>query len=349
MTLPTPSGNGAAAAASKEKSAMTYEYISQKALPAYENFAVRPASGALGGYVDGVDLAADLEPAVVAELREALLEFKVLFFRRQPLNEERHLAFARRFGMPQGPGAIPPLDGYPMIRKQQYDQSSRIGSDVNYHADDTFRTYPSKFSILRGIRMPVAGGDTIWVDMEKAYDALSAPMKAFIDGLSCEHNLLKSFGMGILKQYGAKAVEDMMKRNPPAVHPLVRVHPETGRRCIYANQLLASHIVELKPQESDNLLQFLFQHSYQPEFQCRFSWENDSVAMWDNRCTQHRGINDFYPAFRLMHRIPLVDDQRPSQHPEQERILEFGDVEFVRTEELFDTKPELAYPDQARG
>ena len=106
---------------------------------------------------------------------------------------------------------------------------------MNYHADDSFRTYPSKISILHGITMPIAGGDTIWVDMEKAYAGLSTPMQAFIDGLTAEHTLMKSFGMGILKKYGAKAVENMMKRNPAVVHPLVRVHPETGRKCIYAN------------------------------------------------------------------------------------------------------------------
>ncbi len=328
---------------------MSYAFVASRTLPTYRHMGATPLSGALGATVSGVDLTASLSGDTVAELRQALLDFKVLFFRDQKLSEDQHLAFARRFGMPQGPGAIPPLDGYPMIRKQQYDQSSRIGSDVNWHADDTFRTYPSKFSVLRGLDMPLAGGDTIWVDMEKAYDALSAPMKTFLEGLTAEHNLLKSFGMGILKQYGATAVENMLKRNPPAVHPVLRCHPETGRKSIYVNQLLTSHIVELTSTESDNLLEYLYRHSYQPEFQCRFHWENGSVAMWDNRCTQHRGINDFFPAFRLMHRIPVVDDQRPSLHPEREKVLEFGDVPFVRTEELFDTTPELAYGHGAKS
>lgn len=322
---------------------MTYEFVAKRTLPSFSTFRAQPLTGALGATISGVDIAADLSDATITELRQALLEFKVIFFRDQALNEERHLAFARRFGMPQGPGAIPPLDGYPMIRKQQYDQYSQIGSDVNWHADDTFRTYPSKFSILRGLDMPVAGGDTIWVDMEKAYDALSAPMRAFLEGLTAEHSLLKSFGMGILKQYGATAVENMQKRNPPAVHPVIRVHPETGRKSIYVNQLLTSHILELTATESENVLQYLYRHSYQPEFECRFRWENGSVAMWDNRCTQHRGINDFFPAFRLMHRIPVIDDQRPSLHPEREKVLDFGAVPFVRTEDLFDTKPEMSY------
>ncbi len=322
---------------------MSYEFVSKRTLPAFRTFRAQPLTGALGATISGIDIATDLSDATIAELRQALLEFKVIFFRDQVLDEDRHLAFARRFGMPQGPGAIPPVDGYPMIRKQQYDQYSQIGSDVNWHADDTFRTYPSKFSILRGLDMPVAGGDTIWVDMEKAYDALSAPMRAFLEGLTAEHNLLKSFGMGILKQYGATAVENMQKRNPPAVHPVIRVHPETGRKSIYVNQLLTSHVMELTATESENLLQYLYRHSYQPEFECRFRWENGSVAMWDNRCTQHRGINDFFPAFRLMHRIPVIDDQRPSQHPEREKVLEFGAVPFVRTEDLFDEKPEMSY------
>ena len=326
---------------------VTYEFVSQRKLPEYQHFSAKPVSGALGAELRGVTIAGTLPQPVIDELQQALLEYKVIFFRDQPLDNDVHLAFARRFGMPQGPGAIPQPEGYPMIRRQQYDQYSQIGSDVNFHADDTFRTYPSKFSILHGINMPAAGGDTIWVDMEKAYAALSEPMKVFLDGLTAEHNLLKSFGMGILKQYGAGAVEKMLKRNPPAVHPVIRCHPETGRKSIYVNKLLASHIVELTPAESENLLNFLYGHSYQPEFECRFHWENNSVAMWDNRCTQHRGINDFFPAFRLMQRIPLVDDQRPSLHPEQEAVLQFGDVPYVNTEDLFDTKPEMAYGHQA--
>lgn len=322
---------------------MTYEFVSQRELPSFTHFAARPVTGALGAEIRGLSLGGDLPEPVIDELHRALLEFKVLFFRDQALDNDRHLAFARRFGMPQGPGAIPQAEGYPMIRRQQYDQYSQIGSDVNFHADDSFRTYPSKFSILHGIDMPVAGGDTIWVDMEKAYAALSEPMKKFIDGLTAEHNLLKSFGMGILKQYGAKAVENMLKRNPPAVHPLVRVHPDTGRRSIYANELLTDRVIELGKEESDNLLQFLLRHSYRPEFECRFRWENNSVAMWDNRCTQHRGINDFFPAFRLMQRIPLVDERRPSFHPEREPALQFGDVPYVNTEDLFETRPEMAY------
>lgn len=322
---------------------MTYEFVSQRKLPEFRHFGAAPVSGALGADISGVQIGEDLPQAVIDELHAALLEFKVLFFRDQSLDNDRHLAFARRFGMPQGPGAIPQPDGYPMIRRQQYDQYSQIGSDVNFHADDTFRTYPSKFSILHGMDMPLAGGDTIWVDMEKAYAALSAPMKAFLDGLTAEHNLVKSFGMGILKQYGAKAVENMMKRNPPTTHPLIRVHPDTGRKSIYANELLTDRVIELGKEESDNLLQFLFRHSYRPEFECRFRWHNNSVAMWDNRCTQHRGINDFFPAFRLMQRIPLVDERRPSMQPQDEAALQFGDVPYVNTEELFDTRPEMTY------
>ena len=322
---------------------MTYEFVSQRSLSGYQHFRIRPVSGALGAEIHGISIADDLPQPVIDELLQALLEFKVIFFRDQPIDNDSHLAFARRFGTPQGPGAIPQPEGYPMIRRQQYDQSSRIGSDVNFHADDSFRSHPSKFSILHGIDMPLAGGDTIWADMEKAYAALSAPMQAFLDGLTTEHSLMKSFGMGILKQYGSKALDNMMKRNPPTIHPMIRVHPDTARKSIYASELLTDRVIELTPQESDNLLQFLYRHSYSPEFECRFRWENNSVAMWDNRCTQHRGINDFFPAFRLMQRIPLVDEQRPSFHPEQETPLQFGDAPYVNTEELFDTPPELAY------
>ena len=325
---------------------MTYEFVAERELPSFNHFDLTPVTGALGGLVSGIDLTSDLPEQAVDELYRALLEFKVLFFRDQPMDEEQHLTLARRFGTPQGPGSIPQPKGYPMIRHQQYDQSNKIGADINFHADDTFRTYPSKLSILRGLTMPQAGGDTIWVDMEKAFAALSEPTQKFIEGLTAEHSLIRSFGMNTLRKWGAQAVEDMMKRNPPVIHPVVTVHPETGRKSIYVNQLLTSHIIELTPAESDNLLNFLFQHSYKPDFECRFHWEDNSVAFWDNRSTQHRGIGDFHPAFRLMQRIPLADDQRPSFHPEREEKLDFGDVDFIRTEELFDKKPEMVYEER---
>ncbi|WP_446831835.1 TauD/TfdA family dioxygenase [Candidatus Foliamicus sp.] len=324
---------------------MSYLFTSQRDLPSFRHLQAEPLSGALGATIRGVKLADDLKQDVIDEIYAALLEFKVLFFRDQEMTDSQHLRLARKFGMPQGPGSIPQVSGYPMIRLQRMDEYQSIGGDVNYHTDDSFRDYPSRMSILRGLTMPLGGGNTIWCDMEKAYASLSEPMKSFLEGLTAEHSLAKNFGAGILESGGAKAYEDMMKRNPPVRHPVIRVHPETGRKCLYVNQMTAARILELNKDESDALLDMLLEHSYQAENECRFFWRDNSVAIWDNRCTQHRGINDFSPAFRLMHRIPIIDDRRPSLTPETEPRLAYDkNADFVRVEELFVNKPELTYP-----
>ena len=323
---------------------MSYLFISQREMPSFRHFEVEPMSGALGATLSGVDLADDLAQDVVDEIYQALLEFKVIFFRDQGFDDAQHLRLARKFGMPQGPGSIPQVEGYPMIRLQRMDEYQTIGGDVNYHSDDSYRDYPSRMSILRGLTMPIGGGNTIWCDMEKAYAGLSKPMQEFLEGFTAEHTLSKNFGQGILEGGGAKAYEDMMKRNPPVVHPVVRRHPETGRKCLYVNQMLTSRIMELGKEESDALLEMLLKHSYKPEHECRFFWRDNSVAIWDNRCTQHRGINDFSPAFRLMHRIPIIDDRRPSLYPDNEERLQYDkNADFILVEDLFVNKPELTY------
>ena len=331
---------------------MSYQFSTERDLPTFQNFTATPASGALGAYIEGIDLNNGLTETAFAELYAAFLEYKVLFFRNQPMTPEQHLAFARRFGLIQGPGAIPQVEGFPQIKEQVFDEYTTIGSDVNYHADDSFRDYPSRMSILRALATPAGAGNTIWVDMEKAFNTLSAPMQAFLQNLSCVHNLDKSFGRGILEGAGALAWEDMMKRNPPATHPLIVTHPETGRKSIYASQLTAAYIPELSSAESQTLLDMLMQHAYQPEFQCRFTWEKDSIAMWDNRCLQHRGINDFSPAYRHMHRIAIVDDMRPSTNPDAQKPLQLdASKPYINVADLYDSanKPELTYTENTAG
>ncbi len=323
---------------------MSYLFTSQRELPQFKFLEAEPLSGALGATISGVNLADDLGQDVIDEIYSALLEFKVIFFRDQELTDEQHLKLARKFGMPQGPGSIPQVKDYPMIRLQRMDEYQSIGGDVNYHSDDSYRDYPSRMSILRGLTMPIGGGNTIWCDLEKAYASLSEPMQQFLEGLTAEHTLSKDFGQGILEGAGAKAYENMMKRNPPVIHPVVRTHPETKRKCLYVNQMLTSRIMELGKEESDALLEMLLKHSYKPEHECRFFWRDNSVAIWDNRCTQHRGINDFSPAFRLMHRIPIIDNRRPSLDPDNEPRLPYDkNADFIRVEDLFVNKPELTY------
>ena len=294
----------------------------------YENFTCLPLAGALGAEVQGVQLGGGLSASVVAQLNQALLDHKVLFFREQAMDDQAHADFARLIGTPVDADFIPALDGFPMMTRQQYDENSRMGSDVNFHHDDSFHKYPTKMSILRSIEVPAHGGDTIWVDMEKVFASLSQPLQAFLEGTTGEHSLSKGFGRSMLEESSGASFDKMMLRNPPHDHPLVIRHPQTGNKSLYVNELLTLRIKELARSESDLLIDHLCQLAYQPEFSCRFHWENNSVAWWDNRNTVHRGIDDFFPALRVMHRVAIADEQQPSLCPDEavRRDIEHLDI-----------------------
>ena len=312
--------------------------MNHKELPQYKHFTYQPASGALGAIISGVQLNGRLEPKVVSELKQALRDFKVLFFRDQQMDNEDHEAFSRLVGVPADADFIPSIDGFPMITRQQYDEFSRMGSDVNFHADDSFHKFPTKMSILRGVEMPQNGGDTIWVDMEKVYDSLSQPLQKMLEGLTTEHSLSKGFGKKILESSSGADFDRMMERNPPHTHPLVIKHPETGKKSIYCSELLASKIHELDEDESELLLQYLNEKAYRPEFECRFKWENNSVAWWDNRNTIHRGIDDFFPSLRIMHRIAIADEQAPAFELDSAVKRDISHLDMVPCNSLDDSK-----------
>jgi taurine dioxygenase len=312
----------------------------------YKSFECVPLAGALGAEVQGVQLGGELDSAVVADLNQALLDHKVLFFREQAMDDQAHADFARLIGTPVDADFIPALDGFPMMTRQQYDENSRMGSDVNFHHDDSFHRYPTKMSILRSIEVPVHGGDTIWVDMEKVFASLSQPLQEFLEGKTGEHSLSKGFGRSMLEESSGASFDKMMLRNPPHAHPLVVCHPQTGNKSLYVNELLTLRIKELARSESDLLLDYLCQLAYRPEFSCRFHWENNSVAWWDNRNTVHRGIDDFFPALRVMHRVAIADEQQPSLHPEAAVRRDIGNLDIVPCNSLDDEPAgDVALPD----
>jgi len=302
----------------------------------YVHFACAPLAGALGAEISGIQLNGELSTEVVQELQAAMQTFKVLFFRDQQMNDEEHAGFARLLGTPVDADFIPALDGFPMMTRQQYDEHSRMGSDVSFHHDDSFHKYPTKMSILRAIEVPEHGGDTIWVDMEKVFASLSPAMQGFLEGLTVEHSLAQGFGEKMLEESSGETFDKMMLRNPPHEHPLVVCHPETGNKSLYVSELLAFRIKELARPESDLLLQYLSQLAYRPEFSCRFRWRNGSVAWWDNRNTVHRGIDDFYPALRVMHRVAIADEQQPSLHPGEATRREISHLDIVPCNSLDD-------------
>ena len=277
----------------------------------YTRIDVRPVSGALGAEVSGIRLSEPLDRETFAELRDAWLTYQVLFFRDQELTPDQHVAFAGQFGEFQKPGFVPTLEDQPNIRKQEMDEYSKIGSDVTWHTDDTFLEMPSMGSVLYALDVPEAGGDTVWINMYRAFETLSEPMQAFISPMTAIHDVSATMGIGILQNYGAKAWQKLRDSTPPVEHPVVRTHPETGRKSLFVNPLLTSSIKGLSESESRMLLDLLFQQMQQPENMCRFRWSKHSVAFWDNRSTAHKGINDFYPAHRLMHRVAVADTERP--------------------------------------
>jgi len=268
----------------------------------FGSFGVRPVGSGIGAEVQDVDLARPIGPELQADLHRALLDWKVLFFRDQHITAEAHRDFGRRWGELEVHPFLPAGD-LPEVVRFAKDQSSK-GVENIWHSDVTWRKVPSMGSILRAIEVPEVGGDTLWADMAAAYDGLGEDVRRRIDGLTAVHDFADSFGRGM----DAAKLAEMRTQFPPAQHPVVRTHPETGRPTIYVNEIFTSHIVGLDPDESDELLRLLCAQARVPEYQCRFKWTPDSIAFWDNRSTQHYAVSDYWPAARVMERVTVIGD-----------------------------------------
>lgn len=278
----------------------------------YRHLAISPVSGSFGAEVSGVDLSLPLDDEVFAEVRRAWLAYKVIFFRDQQLTPEQHRDFAGRFGGFQKPGFVPVLEDHPEVRRQETSPDS-VSKDITWHTDDTFLEIPSRGSVLYALQVPTVGGDTVWANMAAAYDALSDQMKNLLGGLTAIHDISFHNALKTINKWGPAQYLNVRETVPPVEHPLIRTHPETGEKSIFVTEQLVSGIKGMKPGESQALLQFLFRHTQQEEFLCRFRWRDHSIAFWDNRCTQHRGIFDFSgDERRLMHRVAIADTERPA-------------------------------------
>lgn len=277
----------------------------------YRHVAAAPVAGALGADVEGVDLSADLPDEVVAEIRQALLDHQVVFFRGQSLAEEALMAFGRRFGdllvhpnlMKAGP--------HPEvihIRKEPAD-TRVVGED--WHADTTCLECPPMAGILYALETPPAGGDTMFANQYLAYEALSDGMRALLDGMKAVHNDTRVAGpnVGVNVGRSSRVRDDDEWRPTESVHPVVRTHPETGRKGLFVNISYTRRFEDMTEAESAPLLDFLFEHAARPEFTCRFRWEPGSVAFWDNRCVNHIAVNDYYGYRRDMRRVQVAGDR----------------------------------------
>jgi taurine dioxygenase len=266
-----------------------------------------PLSPTIGVEVAGIDLRDAQPDTTVAALREALVQWKVLFFRDQDITTEQHLAFARRFGALEVHPFAPSKPGYPEVLAITHDGESP-GKENAWHSDVTWRVQPSLGSILLNRECPLVGGDTLFADMEAAYVGLPNAVKDRIDGLVAMHDF-DNFRRR-LRAKGATDAEIAAfdEKYPNAFHPVVRTHPESGRRSIYVNVAFTKYVVGMDTDESAELLALLYRQAAVPEYQCRFRWQQYSMAFWDNRACQHYASSDYFPNRRCAERVTIVGD-----------------------------------------
>ena len=273
-----------------------------------EGLSVAPLTPTIGAEVSGIDLALPLSSADKTTLRQALLDWKVLFFRDQDITTEQHLAFARNFGELEVHPFAPPKPGYPEVLAITHNEKSR-GRENTWHSDVTWREIPSLGSILRAIEVPPVGGDTLFADMYAAYEGLSDDVRAEIDGAVAVHDFAH-FREGMRKRGKSEAeIEAFNAAYPKPHHPVVRTHPETGRKALYVNAAFTVEILGMEKARSDALLAHLYAQAAIPEYQCRFRWETNSIAFWDNRASQHYAASDYWPAVRRMERVTVIGDR----------------------------------------
>jgi taurine dioxygenase len=281
----------------------------------YQSIEVRPVAGSLGAEVSGVDLADPLGNAAAAEIRRAFTEHLVLFFRGQRLTPEQHLSFSRLFGRLSRVPYVKHMTDYPdiiaVLKEADERKISTFGNA--WHSDFSFLEEPPLGSILYARETPVHGGDTLFANMYQAYEELSDGMKRMLAGLRAMHSGRPYAQGGVpadLKTSRSIAIE---RDNPEAdreiAHPVVRRHPESGRKALFVNSIYTTRFEGMSEAESKPLLDFLFQHCQRPEFACRFRWAVGSLAVWDNRCTLHYAVNDYDGQRRLMHRTTVAGER----------------------------------------
>ncbi|MFT3964548.1 MAG: TauD/TfdA family dioxygenase [Sphingobium sp.] len=261
---------------------------------------VRPMTKRIGAEIFGVDLTQPLGNQAFSEIHSALMTHQVVFFRDQKLDHEAHKAFGRAFGKLHIHSGVKGLDNHPEVVAIHADGNSKFVAGEKWHSDLSCDPEPPMGSILYMHTLPDHGGDTLFASMYAAYDALSPAMKAFLEPLTAVHD-----GNHVYKAL----FPDSTKTYPCNSHPVVRTHPVTGRKLLFVNSSYTTRINELSKEESDAVLGLLFDHVQNPNFQVRFRWQQDSVAFWDNRCTQHFAVWDYFPDVRSGYRVTVAGDK----------------------------------------
>lgn len=271
----------------------------------YSLFTIQPLNPVIGAIIEGVDLSKPLTQKLKEEINEALLEWKVLFFKNQKITSEEQITFAQNFGELE----VHPFYKSPENRSDkviQFDRNKKQeGYENIWHSDVSFREQPAKAAVLRLIDVPPVGGDTLWADMGVAYDNLPDDVKTRIDQLKALHDFTPAFS----HLMSAEELLEKQEKFPPVAHPIVRRHPETGRKTLFVNPSFTTGIIGLEEAESEELLLLLFRQTHIPEYQVRFHWEVNTVAFWDNRATQHYAVSDYFPYNRKAERVTIKGDR----------------------------------------
>ena len=271
-------------------------------------FEVNRLSPTIGGELLGVDLREDLTAEIKDLIYEALLVYKVIFFRDQDLTTDQHIHFSKNFGDLEVHPFAPFKEGYPEVLKITHNEKSP-GRENLWHSDVTWRKEPSLGSVLRMLEKPENGGDTLFSDMYAAYDDLSDEVKQRLEGAVAVHDFV-GFRKRLIKEgKSPKEIEAFNKKFPMPEHPVFRTHPDTGKKVIYVNRAFTQYIKGWEENESKDMLDFLYSRASTPEYQCRFAWENNSIAFWDNRACQHYANSDYWPQIRRVERVTIVGDR----------------------------------------
>ena len=269
---------------------------------------VQKIAGSLGAEITGVDLSQGVSAALAQEIRAVFLEHLVIFFRDQHLSTSQFMALAQSMGEPVEYPFVKGLEGYPKVIEVKKLEHERHNFGGIWHSDTTYLPQPPMGSMLYAQVLPPHGGDTIFANQYQAYDELSEEIKQTLEGLK---GISSSAKADVSKTREDRLKTDAKEAQPSSIeshHPVVRTHPETGRKALYVNVAHTAGIVGMPPEQSEPLLQHLFQHQIKPEYTCRFQWRPGSLAFWDNRCTQHYPVNDYHGYRRILHRITLAGD-----------------------------------------
>ena len=280
------------------------ESFEKKDLP----FHVKRLSPSIGGEIHGVDLSKPLGSELKELIYEALLVYKVIFFRDQNISTEEHINFSKNFGELEIHPFAPKKEDFPEVLVITHNENSK-GRENTWHSDVTWRKEPSLGSVLRMIQKPAHGGDTLFADMYAAYDGLPDHVKEKLDGAIAVHDFANFRNRLIKEGKSAEEIQAFNEEYPMPEHPVIRTHPDKQKKVIYVNAAFTQYIKDWKEEDSKEMLTYLYSRASVPEYQCRFAWEENSIAFWDNRACQHYANSDYWPNIRKVERVTIIGDR----------------------------------------